>query len=416
MQNTIRKARRLISLYVALCGAVVFPLASRAFGQAPPGSARSDSGWLYVVDSKRNASESAVLVLDPDKGRVVASFSGGYQPDIALSPDGSRLYFSYSDYENPSEGKLQVIDTSTGAVVKELPNKNRWLTDSYSYAPNVVLSPDGAWLYLFKAIAAQSSTYYIEVFDTRRNAFLPNKVELPDCVSATMVHSVVGDGVYVVCHETREVLFVGVNPDSKTAEPSAVVLDVGNGLGPPPRKIDPQTHEKRNKYHTATGFPNLDGRTFTVITTDGLFLRGDVSSRRAIEHGSIDRTISGSTTKPATPDSPGWLDDRWVRAQAPVLSPDGKRLYLGLGTNKLRYHGSQFLDEIAVLDAGSLDLVNSLNPNRTFWSFAISSNRSRIYVVDPDHAVISILDANNGRELGVMTGVGTYPVYAVVAP
>ncbi len=198
MQNTIRKARRLISLYVALCGAVVFPLASRAFGQAPPGSARSDSGWLYVVDSKRNASESAVLVLDPDKGRVVASFSGGYQPDIALSPDGSRLYFSYSDYENPSEGKLQVIDTSTGAVVKELPNKNRWLTDSYSYAPNVVLSPDGAWLYLFKAIAAQSSTYYIEVFDTRRNAFLPNKVELPDCVSATMVHSVVGDGVYVV--------------------------------------------------------------------------------------------------------------------------------------------------------------------------------------------------------------------------
>src|SRR2546428_6568226 len=142
MQNTIRKARRLISLYVALCGAVVFPLASLALGQAPPGFGRPDSGWLYVVDSKRNASESAVLVFDPDKGRAVASFSGGYQPDIALSPDGSRLYFSYSDYENPSEGKLQVIDTSTGAVMKELPNKNRWLTDSYSYAPNVVLSPD----------------------------------------------------------------------------------------------------------------------------------------------------------------------------------------------------------------------------------------------------------------------------------
>jgi hypothetical protein len=416
MQNTIRKARRLISLSVGLCGAVVLPLASLVFGQAPGSSARPDSGWLYVVDSKRNASESAVLVLDPDKGRVVASFSGGYQPDVAVSPDGSRLYFSYSEYENPSEGKLRVIDTSTGAVVKELPNKDRWLTDAYSYAPNMVLSRDGTWLYLFKAIAAQSSTYYIEVFDTRQNAFLPNRAELPDCVSATMVPSVVGDGVYVICHETREVLFVGVNPHSKTAGPSAVALDVGNGLGPPPRKIDPQTHEKRNRYHTATGFQNLDGKTFTVITIDGLFLRGDVSSGRTIDHGSIDPRIGGTTTNPATPDSPGWLDDRWVRAQAPVLSPDGKRFYLGLGTNKLRYHGSQFLDEIAVLDAGSLELVNSLNPNRTFWSFALSSKRNRIYVVDPDHAVISILDANNGRELGVVRGVGTYPVYAVIAP
>lgn len=416
MQNTIWKARRLISVRLALYSAFALPFASLAFGQALPRPGRSDSGWLYVVDSKRNASESAVLVLDPDKGRVVASFSGGYQPDIAVSPDGSRLYLSYSDKENPTEGKLQVIDTSTGAVVKELPNKNRWLTGVYSYAPNMVLSPDGAWLYLFKMIASESSTYHIEVFDTRQNAFLPNKIDLPECVSATMVPSGVRDGVYVICGETQDVRFVSVDPNSKTAGPSAVVLDVGNSLGQPSSKIGSQSREKRNTYRTATGFANLDGKTFTVITTDGLFLRGDVPSRRAIDHGSIDPTIDGTTTKPGIPASRGWLDDRWVRTQAPVLSADGKRIYLGLGTAKLRYHGSQFLDKIAVLDAGSLDLVNSLNPDRTFWSFALSSKRGRIYVVDPDHAVISILDANNGRELGVMTGVGTYPVYAVIAP
>jgi hypothetical protein len=80
------------------------------------------------------------------------------------------------------------------------------------------------------------------------------------------------------------------------------------------------------------------------------------------------------------------------------------------------YHGSQLLDSIAVLDATTMDLIKIIDPHRTFWSFAISGNENRLYVIDSDHAVIGVLDVNSGRELGTVSGVGTTPVYAVVAP
>jgi len=410
MRNTIQRAYRLIP--VGALPALLF--ASLAFGQEPAWSGRPDSGWLYVVDSKRNAAESAVLVVDPEKGRVAASLSAGFQPDIAVSPDGSRLYLSYSEKENPSEGKLQVIDTSTGTVLKELPNKNRGQRTHYTYPPNLALSRDGAWLYLFKMVERmEGATYHLEVFDTRLNVFLPDQKDFPDCLSAIMVPSMEADGVFVVCSGTRDVHFVSVDRQSKTLRSSSNIIDVGNTLHEGSGRIIPH-HEEA--HYVGTGFLNPGGKTFTVITTDGLFLKGDAISGRTIDHGTLDRATHSASIEAGPAISTGWMDDRWVRYQVPVLSPDGKRIYIGLGTAKLLQHGSQLLDKIVVLDASDLDRINNLNPHRTFWSLVISSKGNRLYVVDSDHATISLLDVDNGRELGTVSGVGTTPVYAVVAP
>jgi DNA-binding beta-propeller fold protein YncE len=410
MRSTIQKA----FLPIFVCAAVALPLAILAFGQDRTWPGRPDSGWLYVVDSKRNAPESAVLVVDPEKGRIVASLSGGYQPNIAVSPDGLRLYVSYSEKENTREGILAVIDTSTGAVLKELPNQNRWLTTHYDYVPNMVLSRDGAWLYLFKMLENRDGpTNYVEIFDTQRNAFLPNKVDVPECISATMIPSVRREGVYVICGDTRDVRFVSVDRGSKTGHATSVITDVSSAF---PEEASTIASGHRETHHVATGFVNSDGGTFTVITTDGLFLRADAASGRVSDHGSLGRTTHGASVESRPAVSAGWFDDRWVRNQAPVLSPDGKRLYLGLGTKKRLYHGSQLLERIVVLDTATMELMQNLDPNRTFWSFAISGNENRLYVVDSEHAVIGVLDVNSGRELGIVSGVGTTPVYAVVAP
>jgi Methylamine dehydrogenase heavy chain (MADH) len=409
MKSTIQKAFRLICAFVAL----VLPLASLGFGQDPTWHGRPASGWLYILDSKRNEAESAVLVLDPEKGRIVESLYGGYQPDIAVAPDGSRLYLTYSETENTHEGKLQVIDTSTGAVLKELPNRNRWLTTIETYAPKMVLSRDGAWLYLFKMIASSDSTFHLEIFDTRLNTFLPDKIDLPGCVSATMVPSVAEDGVYVICGGTKDVRFVSVDRGSKTVRVSPIIRDVNS---PFREEAGTAVAGHVESHYVATGFVNPEGKTFTVVTTDGLYLKGDIASGRVIDHDSLDRTIQGANGGPGAGVSAGWLDDRWVRSQRPVLSSDGNRIYLGLGTAKMLYHGSQLLDRIAVLDATTMDLIKIVDPHRTFWSFAISSNESQLYVVDSDHAVVGVLDVNSGRELGTVSGVGTTPVYAVVAP
>jgi DNA-binding beta-propeller fold protein YncE len=410
MRSTIQKACRPIFV----CAALVLPLAIQASGQDRTWPGRPDSGWLYVVDSKRNAPESAVLVVDPEKGRIVTSLSGGYQPDIAVSPNGLRLYLSYSEKENTREGKLAVIDTSTGAVLKELPNQNRWLTTHYCYGQNMVLSRDGAWLYLFKMLETRDGpTFYLEILDTQLNAFLPNRVDLPECISATMIPSVGREGVHVICGNTRDVRFVSFDRDSKTGHVTSVITDVSSAFRERASTAVPGHGET---HYVATGFVSSDGKVFTVITTDGLFLRADAASGRVSDHDSLDRTIHGASAQPGTAVSAGWLDDRWVRNQGPVLSPDGKRLYLGLGTAKRLYHGSQLLDKIVVLDAATMELIKNLDPNRTFWSFAISGNGNRLYVIDSDHAVIGVLDVNSGRELGIVSGVGTTPVYAVVAP
>jgi len=355
-----------------------------------------------------------MLVVVPEKCRVVASLPGGYKPDFAVSPDGSRLYFSYSEENNTPEGKLQVIDTSTGTVLRELPDMHRSLSTHYSYAPHMVLSRDGAWLYVFKMLESKDSfASYLETFDTQLNAFLPNRVDLPECTSATMVPSMVGEGVYIMCGGTRDVRFVSLDGGTKAGHVTSVMNDVSAAF---PKEASTPVLGQGEKHYIATGFVSSDGKTFTVITTDGLFLRGDAASGRISGHGLLDRAIYGDSAESASAVSAGWLDDRWVRSQRPVLSPDGKRLYLGLGTAKRKYHGSQLLDKIAVLDAATLELIKTMDPNRTFWSFVLSGDGGLLYVVDSDHAMIGVLDINTGREVNIISGVGTTPVYAVVAP
>jgi len=400
MRRIAEKAWRLISTGLA----IALPLVSLASGQHATWSGRPNSGWLYVVDSNRNTTESAVLVVDPEKGQIAASLRAGFQPDITISPDGSRLYLSFSDQRNPAEGKLQVIDTSTGAVLKELPNKNRWLSTDYAYSPNMVLSNDGAWIYLLK-MDQRAAIDYIEVFDTHLNAFLSNRIALPGCVSAIMVPSEAG--VYAVCGGTHDVHFVSLDRESKTVRPTSMTIEIGKSLREGTSKPVPGHH------YVATAFLNPNA-TFTTITTDGLFVRSDALSGETIDHGAIDRATHEPSFEPGLPITTGWLQDRWLRMQTPVVSPDGKRIYLGLGQAKALRHGSQSLDRIAILDLADFDLVSILDPHRTFWSFAQSGDR--LYVVDPDQAVISVLDANNGRELSIVKGVGTTPIYAVVTP
>jgi len=351
-----------------------------------------------------------VLVVDPEKGQIAASLRAGFQPDITLSPDGSRLYLSFSDQQNPAEGKLQVIDTSTGAVLKELPNRNRWLTTDYAYSPNMVLSNDGVWIYLLKMDQSGAAIEYIEVFDTQLSAFLSNRIALPECVSAIMVPS--ETGVYAVCGGTQDVRFVNVDRESKTLRPTSMTIEIGKSLREGTSKPVPY---QKYPHYVATGFLNPNA-TFTAITTDGLFVRSDALSGETIDRGAIDRATHAPSFEPGLPITMGWLQDRWLRMQTPVVSPDGKRIYLGLGQAKALKHGSQSLDRIVILDPTDFDLISTLNPHRTFWSFAINSSGNRLYVVDPYQAVVSVLDANNGRELSVISGVGTTPVYAVVAP
>src|SRR6476660_2256115 len=51
-------------------------------------------GWLYVLDTDNGGSNGQVILIDSSTGTVGRIYKAGYHPDMALSPDGSRLYIS----------------------------------------------------------------------------------------------------------------------------------------------------------------------------------------------------------------------------------------------------------------------------------------------------------------------------------
>ena len=101
------------------------------------------SGWLYVVDPQPESSGSHIWLFDPGTAAVMGSIRTGYQPDIALSPDGSRLYIISGERES---GEVAVVNTTDGSV-REISFSGRVLyTPWYQTLPpfnSIAISSDG---------------------------------------------------------------------------------------------------------------------------------------------------------------------------------------------------------------------------------------------------------------------------------
>ncbi|HKD09368.1 MAG TPA: hypothetical protein VKB79_25915 [Bryobacteraceae bacterium] len=143
------------------------------------GWTKPESGWLYVLDpqSERDAPGSRVWLFDPTTAKVMGSIRAGYEPDYALSADGSKLYVVSGERES---GELTVVDTATGTLrhvpfpgrvlyqphYRELPPYSGVAFDSGRQALAIsgwnVLSPD--------RIESQ-----VWLFDLRKETFLGEK-------------------------------------------------------------------------------------------------------------------------------------------------------------------------------------------------------------------------------------------------
>lgn len=73
-------------------------------------------GWLYVLDPRSESEHagSRIWLLDPESARVMGSVRAGYEPDFALSPDGSHLYIASGERDS---AELVVVDTASGKTL-----------------------------------------------------------------------------------------------------------------------------------------------------------------------------------------------------------------------------------------------------------------------------------------------------------
>lgn len=102
---------------------------------------------LYVLDTGEGWFEHAqILQLDTKSGRIRKAFAVGHNPDMALSPDESRLYvtsYTQDSDEAPVESWLSVYDTLSGRLLDRVSNPDVMLHTLPVYFSGMAVSPSG---------------------------------------------------------------------------------------------------------------------------------------------------------------------------------------------------------------------------------------------------------------------------------
>src|SRR5208282_5395030 len=196
-------------------GTYVIATAAVASGQATSHEASHDlpHQLLYIVDSDRGTSDSHELLfaVDPARKEIVKTYPTGSRPDIALSRDGSRLFVASESRvpegpEGAGAGRLDVVDTATGATLASVNNPNRWVAMGPLYGSEMALSADGHWLYVYKSMPGPENTVSdsVAIFDTAANKFLPDTIPLPKCGASLLVPWPNGRALSVACFVTED--------------------------------------------------------------------------------------------------------------------------------------------------------------------------------------------------------------------
>jgi YVTN family beta-propeller protein len=382
----------------------------------------SPSESLYILDSNHNKEESQVLVIDVEDGRVIKTFKAGSTPDIALSPDGKRLYIASTWWttDRRGGGTLDVFDTASDALLKRIDNPDRGLSTLPEYPSTMVISKNGRWLYIYKVHQTLGGDeHYVATFDTHNGRFLSEVQKTPFCGGYGILQPLLADRqLAVVCRESSDVRFLDLARNGSAR--SRTTAFGSDATGAPTQKVSILSKRVPEHGHrVGPAFLSSDGVTLTIIMGDGRFLRVDNGSRTILEKDRVDgeaRESSGGANKPEQATSRDWLADSWIRYQAPALSTDGSKLYVGIGRLVHLQQGVQLFDRIAVFDSKTLRRVGIIKTSQLFYSMVLSKDGRHLYAVSPEQASVMVIDAATQQEVRTIYGMGRTPIRAIVAP
>jgi hypothetical protein len=342
---------------------------------------------LYVVDTgHQNENKAQVLVVDTQSKTIVKTYRAGYHPDLAVSPDGSRLYLSY-DLVQPdakTTGIMDVIDTATGSKVTSVSDPDRVYDTMDDVVSHMALSADGGLLYIARVqdLLNGEVAFGVAVFDTATNKFLPDMISLPRCGEGLLVPSNTGRTLSVVCRGSRDVRITQF--DAK-----------GIPLTRLPGHIPLRQH---NEVSIATAFMSGD-EELSVVLEDGNYSKIDLQAGKYSQEG----IIAFSPPLKAGKEFVGPF-------QTAVWHG---RVFLVLGTLD-DYRSSGLASAIAVLDLKNLQQERIIEVEKPFSNVAIASDGT-LLIADPESSAMHMLTAS-GTETGKITGVGVSPTIVVPSP
>jgi DNA-binding beta-propeller fold protein YncE len=335
------------------------------------------SGWLYVVDSD-DWFNSKVLAVDPIEGKVMRTYAAGYRPDIALSPDGDRLYIALTLENAGNKGSvLDIYDTASGKLTERIPNPDPFQSTVPVYPRRLSMSASGRYLYVIRSHNTRETTdVYLTVFDTANDKFLPTHLSLFGC-NPTLLPTDKDLIVDLACANSPYVREVTIRySDEATTERilgSEQVLSYRWGAV----FVTPDKGE--------IGLIGNNGSRFALSRALGVFRHaGEVE-----QHGQM------------------------LGQQAAVVDVNRGEVFWGNAQEKRDW--SERYDEIVSVNAATLTGSNRSPTMLPFYSMVLSADGDTLYAVSPTHAVILAVDASTLRELKRFS-VGKRPIFALAAP
>ena len=383
-----------------LPGAAPVPPTAATTGPSPitvEGWAKSESGWLYVLDPKPVTGETGgrIWLLDPQTAKVMGSIRTGDHADFALSPDGSRLYVASATERDSSE--LAVIDTAQGTVLERGSIEDRAVTNSLPPFSTMAVSGDGLALRILiqTHVSSDVDSFLLATFNTQTGDFLSESVHLGNCGPGRFISYPTASQFDFLCPRTNKVRLIDVDANSRELRNLDVVLP----------------WERRVGAAEAIETPGAE---------DIAIIRGDGA---VVEMNVVTQAFADTVAHPELP-------DRVLPAAWPS-SPDGRKIYLGYNTNYNRSYDDRFyLDygrppnirpeaamagEFRVIDTRTWRKIGTIRTSMAFWSAVAGNDGKVLYAMVPQRHSVLVIDAATMRETRTIK-IGGMPALGLVAP
>lgn len=325
---------------------------------------------LYILDGIGQR----IHLVDSRRGEVIQTLKTGYSPDLAVSPDGSRLYVAYTDFDSKEPRKLSVVDTATGRFLETVDNPDAPKWDFSPPFSSMAISANGKRLYVLgrRSLPPSTDVHFVSTFDTENRAFLSEVANVPNCPGSVLFPGKEPATVHVTCLGSNSVHTLEIGDDGALISRVALQVEETLLLLPDGRRFP---HDGANTLKQIS-YSLSNGEYIYFTRAKGQLVKIDLEKKKIVSNN----TKLPDGLKPLTV-SPG------------VISPDGNRLFVPCS------RGTAY--EIVEYNTQTMRRQSSVAVSKKFLSIAMSPAGDYIYAAVPGDGEVLVIDTRTMSQIAV---------------